>query len=231
LRNLLVGWENYSPGGTMGEDNANIEVNGETSEAQSKEKQDSFASYNKQDLNSQRLTVSEDAEEENVDSLKKKIDILKKTSENNLEKLRYLLADYDNYRKKTEAETETKIECSRVDLLSKLISIEDDLSKNIGPLKGDDCPPAIIEGLNGILKNLDSLLKSEGVRVIEALETPFDPRLHKVASRVPSIYHADNVVVDVIRKGFMLDNKVLRPSSVILSSHTISNINTVHDLY
>ncbi len=195
----------------MGEDKANIEVNGETPEAQTKEKQDSFASYNNPDLNPQRLTTSEDAEQEDVDSLKKKIDILIKTSENNLEKLRYLLADYDNYRKKTEVETETKIKRSRVDLLLKLMSIEDGLSKTIGPLKGDDCPPAIIEGLNGILKNLDSLLKSEGVRVIEALETPFDPRLHKVASRVPSIYHADNIVVDVIRKGFMLDNKVLRP--------------------
>lgn len=79
----------------MGEDNANIEVNGETSEAQTKEKQDSFAYYNNLDLNSQRLTTSEDAEQEDVDSLKK-IDILEKTSENNLEKLRYLLADYDN---------------------------------------------------------------------------------------------------------------------------------------
>ena len=215
----------------MGKDNENIEGNGETSEAQTKEKQDSFASYNKQHLNSQRLTISEDAEQEDVDSLKKKIEILKRTSENNLEKLRYLLADYDNYRKKTEKETEIIIEQSRVDLLFKLIAIEDDLSKTIGPLKGDDCPPAIIEGMNGILKNLDSLLKSEGVREIEALETPFDPRLHKVASHVPSIYHTDDIVVDVLRKGFMLDNKVLRPSSVILSSQTVSNINIDHDLY
>ncbi len=215
----------------MEKDNENIEGNEETSEARTKEKQDSFAPDTKEDLNSERHTLSEDAELEDVDSLKKKIGTLKETSENNLKKIRFLLADYDNYRKKTEKETEIIIEQSRVDLLFKLIAIEDDLSKTIGPLKRDDCPPAIIEGMNGILKNLDSLLKSEGVREIEALETPFDPRLHKVASHVPSIYHADNIVVDVVRKGFMLDNKVLRPSSVILSSQTVSNINTDHDLY
>ena len=151
-------------------DTENVEGNEGTSEDQTKEKQDSFAPNNKQELNSERLTEPEDIGQDDPKILKKEIATLKNASEDSLEKIRYLLADYDNYRKKTEKETEMIIEHSRVDLLSKVITIEEDLSRTIGPIKDDNCSPAIIEGLNGILKNLDSLLKSEGVREIEALE-------------------------------------------------------------
>jgi molecular chaperone GrpE len=160
--------------------------------------------------------------QDDPETLKRELARWRNESGTSLEKIRYLLADYDNYRKNAEKETDVIIERSRVDILSKIIPIEDDLSRTIGRLKDGNYPTVIIDGLSGILKNLDSLLKSEGVREIEALETPFDPRLHKIAGRVQTIYHTENTVVDVVRKGFMLDNEVLRPSSVILSSQKVS---------
>ena len=77
------------------------------------------------------------------------------------------------------------------------------------------------------MKNFDHLLKSEGVIDIETLETPFDPNVHDAIS---FSYHDDlpeGTVTNEIRKGYMLDNKVLRPSLVEISKKIVKN--TVND--
>jgi molecular chaperone GrpE len=114
---------------------------------------------------------------EDSDSLKKEIAKFKKTSEITLEKTRYLLADYDNYRKQMERQMEGKLEQAKGDVLSKIINIEDDFLRAINTLKDSRCSPSIVDGLNRILKSLNSLLLSEGVREIKALGTTFDPRV------------------------------------------------------
>jgi molecular chaperone GrpE len=174
-------------------------------------------------VNIKQHTVSRDIEQEDIESLKEEIAILKKASENNLEKLRYLLADYDNYRKQMEKQMEGKIEQAKGGVLSKIINIEDDFLRAINTLKDSRCSLAIVDGLNGILKNLNSLLLSEGVREIEALGTPFDPGVHDALSFTPTMDQPENTVIQVVRRGFMLNNKVLRPSLVILSRKIISN--------
>jgi molecular chaperone GrpE len=174
-------------------------------------------------VNIKQHTVSGDIEQEDIESLKEEIAILKKASENNLEKLRYLLADYDNYRKQMEKQMEGKIEQAKGGVLSKIINIEDDFLRAISTLQDSRCSPAIVDGLNGILKNLNSLLLSEGVREIEALGTPFDPGVHDALSFTPTMDQPENTVIQVVRRGFMLNNKVLRPSLVILSRKIISN--------
>jgi molecular chaperone GrpE len=174
-------------------------------------------------VNIKQHTVSRDIEQEDIERLKEEIAILKKASENNLEKLRYLLADYDNYRKQMEKQMEGKIEQAKGGVLSKIINIEDDFLRAINTLKDSRCSLAIVDGLNGILKNLNSLLLSEGVREIEALGTPFDPGVHDALSFTPTMDQPENTVIQVVRRGFMLNNKVLRPSLVILSRKIISN--------
>jgi molecular chaperone GrpE len=160
---------------------------------------------------------------EDSDSLKKEIAKFKKTSEITLEKTRYLLADYDNYRKQMERQMEGKLEQAKGDVLSKIINIEDDFLRAINTLKDSRCSPSIVDGLNRILKSLNSLLLSEGVREIKALGTTFDPCVHDALSFAPSVDQPENTVIRVIRRGFMLNNKVLRPSLVILSQKTTSD--------
>jgi molecular chaperone GrpE len=167
-----------------------------------------------------------EAEEDEVSKLKEEIIRLNKTSENNLSKLRYLLADFDNYRKQVEKQMEAKIEVVRAELLSKLINIEDDYERAIDTISDNNCAPSIMDGLYGILRNIESLLKSESVVEIEALGTPFDPSVHDAVSYTASESEPENMVIGVVRKGFMLNNKVLRPSLVILSKKIISNKDT-----
>jgi molecular chaperone GrpE len=165
-------------------------------------------------------------ERDQISKLKEEIDELKQISEKNESKLRYLLADFDNYRKQVEKQMEARVEVVRADLLDKLIKIEDDYERAIDTIGDNNCPPSILDGLQGILRNIQSLLKSEGVIEIEALGTPFDPSVHDAVSYKPSESDPENMVIGVVRKGFMLNNKVLRPSLVILSKKIISNKDT-----
>jgi molecular chaperone GrpE len=167
-----------------------------------------------------------DEEQSQISRLNDKIKELKQNSEKSQTRLRYLLADFDNYRKQAEKQMEARIEVVRADLLEKLIKIEDDYERAIDTIAENSCDPSIMEGMQGILKNIQSLLKSEGVLEIEALGTPFDPSVHDAVSYKPSENEQDNLVVEVVRKGFMLNNKVLRPSLVILSKKIISNKDT-----
>jgi molecular chaperone GrpE len=77
--------------------------------------------------------------------------------------------------------------------------------------------------LEGILKNIDSLLASEGVREIEAVGTPFDPNVHDAIAYSARDDVAENTVTAEIRKGYMLNGRVLRPSLVEISKKIIKN--------
>src|SRR5437773_1711815 len=77
--------------------------------------------------------------------------------------------------------------------------------------------PVVIEGLEGILRNIDSLLSSEGVREIETVGTPFDPNIHDAVAHSARDDMEENTVTAEIRKGYMLYDKVLRPSLVEIS--------------
>lgn len=144
-------------------------------------------------------------------------DLLKKASETNLRELQYLLADYDNYRKQIERLTDDRIEEKREYIVSQLIEIYDEFCKEIDHLKDGGCPTAIVEGFNGTLKNFESLLKSEGIREIESLGKIFDPDIHDPVGFKENDEYPEKTILEVKQKGYMLNNKLVRPSTVILS--------------
>jgi molecular chaperone GrpE len=211
----------------------NIDGNKEVNAAGKSNENDSLPSENEYGDKLLSESNSEDGNDECVEEdrdqvsrLKEKIDELEKITEKNQSRLRYLLADFDNYRKQVEKQMEARLEVVRADLLEKLIKIEDDYERAIDTIADNNCPPSIIDGLQGILRNIQSVLKSEGIIEIEALGTPFDPSVHDAVSYKTSESDPENMVIEVVRKGFMLNNKVLRPSLVILSKKIISNKDT-----
>jgi len=150
----------------------------------------------------------------------------KESSDNNLNKLKYMMADFDNYRKQMERQVVFKTMEHKAELLLKFLSIRDDYVRAIEIAKQSKVE-VVLEGLEGILKNFDRLLRSEGVMEIETIETPFDPNVHDAISFAYRNDIPENTVTNEIRKGFMLDNKVLRPSLVEISKKIVKN--TVND--
>ena len=162
-----------------------------------------------------------------LDSVKEELYKARESSDNNLNRLKYIMADFDNYRKQMEKQIASKIESSRAELLMKFLNIRDDYLRALEIAKQSKSETVVIEGLEAILKNLDSVLKSEGVMEIETIGTPFDPNIHDAISFSYQDNIPENAVTDEIRKGYMLNNKVLRPSLVEISKKIVKN--TVND--
>jgi molecular chaperone GrpE len=169
--------------------------------------------------------------EEDIEALRKELELVrgelrkaKESSEGSLNKMKYLMADFDNYRKQMEKQVASKAESLKAELLLKFLNIRDDYLRALSVAKqGGKSEPMVIEGLEGILKNIDSLLASEGVREIETVGTPFDPNVHDAIAYSTREDAPENTVTTEIRKGYLLNNKVLRPSLVEISKKIVKN--------
>src|SRR5213593_1822493 len=145
--------------------------------------------------------VEEDLEalRSELQSVKDELRRARESSEGSLNKLKYLLADFDNYRKHMEKQGATKTESAKAELLLKFLNIRDDYLRALSVARQGKSEPVVIEGLEGILKNFDSLLTSEGVREIETVGTPFDPNVHDAIAHSARDDFEENIVTAEIR--------------------------------
>jgi molecular chaperone GrpE len=187
------------------------------------------------DREMEKVEQSENEQEPNKDEeitalseelkyVKEELSRVKESSQSNLNKLKYLMADFDNYRRQMEKQVASKVESSKAEVLLKFLSIRDDYLRALEIAKQSMSEGVVLEGLEAILKNLDSLLRSEGVMEIETIGTPFDPNIHDALSFSYRDDAPENTVTGEIRKGYMLNNKVLRPSLVEISKKIVKNI-------
>ena len=166
-----------------------------------------------------------------LESVKSELRKAKESSESSLNKMRYLMADFDNYRKQMEKQLASKAESIKAELLLKFLNIRDDYLRALSVARQSKSEQVVvIEGLEGILKNIDSLLASEGVREIEAIGTPFDPNVHDAIAYSARDDLAENTVTAEIRKGYMLNGRVLRPSLVEISKIVKNSVNDTKEL-
>src|SRR5918993_1207837 len=166
-----------------------------------------------------------------LESVKNELRKAKESSESSLNKVRYLMADFDNYRKQMEKQLASKAESIKAELLLKFLNIRDDYLRALSMARQTKSEQGVvIEGLEGILKNIDSLLASEGVREIEAIGTPFDPNVHDAIAYSARDDLAENTVTAEIRKGYMLNGRVLRPSLVEISKIVKNSVNDTKEV-
>jgi molecular chaperone GrpE len=166
-----------------------------------------------------------------LESVKSELRKAKEFSESSLNKMRYLMADFDNYRKQMEKQLASKAESIKAELLLKFLNIRDDYLRALSVARQSKSEQGVvIEGLEGILKNIDSLLASEGVREIEAVGTPFDPNVHDAIAYSARDDLAENTVTAEIRKGYMLNGRVLRPSLVEISKIVKNSVNDTKEV-
>jgi molecular chaperone GrpE len=167
-----------------------------------------------------------------LESVKHELRRAKESSESSLNKMKYLMADFDNYRKQMEKQLASKAESIKAELLLKFLNIRDDYLRALSVARQSKSEQGgvVIEGLEGILKNIDSLLASEGVREIEAVGTPFDPNVHDAIAYSARDDLAENTVTAEIRKGYMLNGRVLRPSLVEISKIVKNSVNDTKEV-
>jgi len=149
----------------------------------------------------------------------------RKLYDDTFNKLKYSLADFDNYRKNIEKQNALRVLSVKADILSTVVNLREDFMRALDTLKHHKVDISILEGLTNILKNIDLFLEKENVLEIKALNSVFDPNFHEI---IGFSYVEDdaeeNIITKEIRKGYLLNDRVLRPSLVEVSKKIIKNI-------
>lgn len=122
-------------------------------------------------------------------------------------------AEFDNYRKRIERERREQSDQAVVDVLESLLPVVDDFDRALTVEAGPEAD-AYRKGVELIHAKLHDLLKKRGVRPIEALGADFDPNIHQAVVHEASPDHRDGEVIEVLQKGYMLGDRLLRPAMV-----------------
>lgn len=122
-----------------------------------------------------------------------------------------LLAEYDNYRRRSTREREAIYADVRCDTLKKFLPVYDSLSRALAQTPADD--PAR-KGLEGIMNQYNAALSQLGVTAIEAVGQPFDANRHNAVMHIEDDAYGEGVVVEEFEKGFCIGDRVLRYSVV-----------------
>jgi len=135
------------------------------------------------------------------------------------DKLKRSLADYINLERKTKTDIQNGINQKMDKFMLEFLTIYDDLARAKEVLKKEN-PNA--QGLDGILKNIDSLLEEHGVVPINALGEIFDPNLHEAIAVISDDSLDDGTITKELRKGYISHNRTLRPTLVEISKKSQS---------
>ncbi|HEY8909865.1 MAG TPA: nucleotide exchange factor GrpE [Desulfosporosinus sp.] len=142
----------------------------------------------------------------------------KAKADENYDQLLRLQADFDNYRKRTQKEKVELIKYASERIVADLLPVLDNFERAASAAKVNPDFTAFSQGVDMILRQLQTALSKEGLKAMEAVGQPFDPNLHDAVLRVDSEEHPENTVVEEIQKGYYLKEKVLRPCMVKVSN-------------
>jgi molecular chaperone GrpE len=121
-------------------------------------------------------------------------------------------AEFDNYRKRVERERREQADRAVVSLLEGLLGVADDFDLALSVPESDSA--SYRKGVEMIHSKLHDVLRKQGVKPIEAMGADFDPNLHEAVMQEASPDHRENEVIAVLRKGYTLNDRLLRAASV-----------------
>ena len=128
-----------------------------------------------------------------------------------------LAAELDNYKKRVGKERESLIRYAAQDVLQELIPVLDNFERAIESADKSKDFVSFLEGVKMIYKNMYDVMGRKGLVRIDAVGETFDPNIHEAVMQVTSEEHPENVVVEELKKGYMLHDRVIRPSMVVVS--------------
>jgi molecular chaperone GrpE len=156
-----------------------------------------------------------DDKEPQPPSFEELLECEKKRSEDYLSRLRYMQADLENFKKRSDREAEQVRNYCTERLVTGLLDVVDELELAVENGEISTSPETLLEGVEITLKKLRKVLEQEGVFEIENPEgKAFDPTRHHAAVAIERDNMADGTVLEQIRKGYMMKSKVIRPTIV-----------------
>ncbi len=130
------------------------------------------------------------------------------------DKYRRTMAEFDNYRKRTEKEKTAMYEIGARDIISKILPVVDNFERGLATISESERATPVAEGMDKIYKQLTKTLEEMGVKEIEAEGIEFNPDYHNAVMHVEDDSLGENVVAEVLQKGYTYKESVVRHSMV-----------------
>jgi molecular chaperone GrpE len=140
-------------------------------------------------------------------------------ADENWERLLRTTADFDNYKKRANREKQEAIRFANENLLEKLVPVLDSFDMALAAAQNsqNDVAQSLRTGINMVYQQLKSALTDAGLEEINATGKPFDPNLHEAISQQENTEVPEGQVLQQLRRGYKLRERLLRPASVIVS--------------
>ena len=184
------------------------ELEKENQETEASEEKEAKASEtDKETEKSEDAGKKEKAPDKKKDPKDEKIDELN-------DKLRRSMAEFDNYRKRTDKEKSAMYEIGAKDVIEKILPIVDNFERGLNTIPEDAKGTAFAEGMEKIYKQFVKTLDDLGVKPIEAVGKPFDPNFHNAVMHVEDENLGENVVAAELQKGYTYKESIVRHSMV-----------------
>ena len=133
------------------------------------------------------------------------------------DRVRRQMAEFDNYRKRTDKEKESMFSMGERSVIEKMLPILDNFERGLAALPEEEKGSSFADGMDKILKQFVKQLEDLGVKPIEAVGKEFDPAYHNAVMQVESEEYEEGVVVQEFQKGYMYKDTVLRHSMVTVA--------------
>ena len=130
------------------------------------------------------------------------------------DKLTRQMAEFDNFRKRTEKEKSQMYEVGAEDIIEKILPVVDNFERGLDAVKEEDKEDPFIQGMEKVYKQLMTTLEGIEVKPIEAVGQEFDPNLHNAVMHVEDENLGENIIAEEFQKGYMYRDSVVRHSMV-----------------
>jgi len=166
------------------------------------------------------MDAPSDVEDEpsELESLKNLLDQKEKEVEKEKKEYLFLMAEFDNFRKRTIRERSELIKSASEKALQGLLPIVDDFERGLDAIKDTSDADAVKEGMRLIYNKFIKYLSDNGVKAMETTGVAFDPELHEAVAMVPAEDESEKgKIKDTVSKGYTLNDKVLRHAKVVVA--------------
>lgn len=172
-----------------------------------------------EDINLQDTTSDEEAEVnepvEELDELQKALAERDELKDKNLR----LVAEFDNFRKRSAKERVDTIMTAGRDIVQSLLDVIDDSNRAMKQMEVDNDPDSLKEGAKLVFHKLQNVLQQKGLKVMDCVGKEFDADLHEAITEVPAPSEdMKGKVIDVVQQGYYLNDKLIRHAKVVVGA-------------
>jgi len=165
-------------------------------------------------------------EDKEIEELKKKLEEKEKEAKENYDRLLRTAADFENYKKRAAREKEDWTKFANEDLIRAILPFIDNLERAVNHAQKVVDTGVLIEGVRLTLQQLLQALNKFGLSSFESVGKPFDPAIHEAMLVVETDKHEPNQVVEEFQKGYLLNDRLLRPATVSVSKPPEKEVRT-----